>query len=552
MKRLATLLLALLAAGTATAQDITQIDGMDWSLPASVGLSETGGVWGDDSDRQASYIRATFLGVDWRDLNPAKGQFDFSVIDQVMQNENRAPLIIRINWFGDCAAPDWVQNETRTMSERTIVFWDDNYAIALAPLAIALGERYADDPRLEMLYLGFGDGQKSGVTCDSDDDGWGEFWMTDEEIHEAETEFGLTAQRMEDATKHLIDIFANAFGDSSHKLAFTNIALFHGDSTSPYNTAIRNLADHLKTRNVGMRNGQIETWFRYISYVFGSNLTPAPNGTVRLSTDEDFARAIARRHWGDENEFYGPESWITDSNGPYSNQGYRFYVSSMRGLQMRYSHVAVRPDAISDLPNLPWNPQGLLEYQARILGRNIRNTPDAFSMLGERYVDAGFLHGPIVDDPTIQDGMLKIRGVERWLSEVGDSVPALKITMPESEGFWGQYYMPAGIDYEYAARASQKFHFDLSDELMTNRCPDTCDLAVKLTYLAGDPATVLIRTQAGDSPGFDLSTDGEIHTLTFPLISHFANGLENAADFIVESENTPVKLLLVRVVFGDK
>ncbi|HHS88758.1 MAG TPA: hypothetical protein ENJ26_00140 [Rhodobacteraceae bacterium] len=552
MKRVLVFFACLIVSGSlAAAQDISEIDGMDWSLPESVSLSPVGGIWQEDDDITLPYIRASFAELDWRDLNPADGKFDFSQIDGLLDQEARTPLIVRINWYGDCAAPKWALARTRVMSERTIVFWDDAYYQAIAPLARALGRTYADDPRFEALYLGFGDGQKSGPTCDSDDDGWGEYWMTDAEIHEAETNFGLTAPVMEIATKRLISLFADAFGDNAGKLAFTNIALFDGNEESPYNAVVRELGPYLESRGVGMRNGEIETWLRYVGTQFGQKLTPAPGNTARLSTDEAFARTIGTRHWGDENEFYGPEDYVIESTGPYSNQGYRFYVSSMRSLQMRYNHIAIYLDPMLELPKLPWDPQGLLVYQAKTLGRTIKDTPDAFTMLGERYLRADFMNGPIAHDPTVHDGMLKIRGIERWLSEIGDSQPAFKVNMPEEEAYWAQYYMPWDIEYEYAARASDRFEFDLSDELMSARCPGRCTLSIKLSYLGDKPATVQVETADETSAAFDLTADGAIHTVTFPVTSKFAGSLVNNADFIVRSDGNPLTLLLARVVFDE-
>ena len=530
-------------------EGVTQVDGMDWSLPANVGLSPNGGVWRDDGEDPARYIRATFLDLEWKGLNPAHGQFDFSEIDTVMEEEGRNLLIIRINWFGECAAPAWVNASTSAMTEHTIVFWDEAYFKAWAPFMQAFAARYAADPRLEGFYIGFGDGQKSGRDCSSDDDGWGEFWMTPEELTEAQTRFGLSPAVLERATKRLLSTAASAFRGHTNKLMFTNIARFYEESASPYNAVLPKLAAHMARLGIGMRNGDIENWSRYIDTAFGQTLTVAPRGTVRLATDERFAKGLRNRFWGDENEFYGRERYVLNDSGPYRNQGYRFYVSSLRGLEMRYSHMAISPDAIRALPSQPWNPASLMLYQAKVLGRSIDNTPDAFTLLGERYLDADYLHGPIANHSGIVDNMLRIRGIERWLSEIGDSRAAYKINMPERENFWGQYYMPWGIDYEFAARASELFHFDLSDELARKRCGGGCNVEIKLSYRGTSDASIWIETAAGNSAVLALSNDQQIHTASFGLSSRFSNGLEKSADFIVHSEGGEAELLLVRLVF---
>jgi hypothetical protein len=102
---------------------------------------------------------------------------------------------------------------------------------------------------------------------------------------------------------------------------------------------------------------------------------------------------------------------------------------------------------------------------------------------------------------------------------------AYKINMPEREDFWEQFYMPGDIDYEFAARASEEFHFDLSD------------------------ADIWVETAAGNSAVLALSNDHQIHTASFGLTSRFGNGLEKGAGFIVHAEGGEVELLFVRLVF---
>lgn len=553
-RQLAALLVLIFAAGRAAAGSDpatpTQIDGMDWSLPASVGLSAHGGVWGDEWDAGLPDLHAVFTEVSWRDLNPAPGVFDFGAIDQVLARSDDR-LILRVDWYGACSAPGWARDDLRVMSDRTLVFWDESYRAALAPLARALGKRYAANPRLDALYLGFGDGQRDGPGCDGPPDGWGEFWMTDAALAEAEARFGLTPARLTSASKKLIDLFAGAFGQHAGKLAFTNIIRFQSGSDAPYNRAVRALAPYLARRGVGMRNGEIETWGRYIDTVFGARLTPAPGATARLSTDESFARGIGNRHWGDENEFYGPEPYVTEVMGPYSNQGYRFYVSSLRSLQMRYNHIAILPDALAALPTAPWDPQGLVRYQARTLGRGLTDTPDAFSMLGERYVRGEYLQGELAHSPALSGGMLKIRGVERWLAETGDSEPAMRIDMPDRQARWGQYTMPYDIAYEYGARAARVFHFDLHDQLARARCTTACPVAIKVSYLGtpGGAETLRVETQDATTPALSLSRDTRIHTATFRLTSRFAGALEHNGDIVLRGGGGAVTVLMVRLVF---
>ena len=528
-------------------------DGLDWSLPKSVGLSPDGALIGDPWDTPLpDYVRAVFLELDWRDVNPEAGVFDFSRIDDFLAEQAPRQIVFRINWYGACGAPQWALDELPAMDDGTLVFWTQAYARTLAPLAQALGARYGPNPRIAGIYLGFGDGQMSGPDCTSDADGWGEFWMTQDEIRLAERRFGFSPAALEQGTRRLTRLFARAFGPHSGKLAFTNIARYTSETASPYNAVVHRLADGIRAHGIGMRNGEIETWGRYIDPVFGARLTPAPGHTARLSTDEAFARTIGARYWGDENEFYGPEKYVLEYAGPYANQGYRFYVSTMRALQMRLNHNAVSVAATLALPESPWHPQALLAYQARVLGRTMENTPDAFTVLGERLVAADYLRPSLATPEVVDHGAVRIRGIERWLSEIGESTPAFRIDMPEDEQNWAQYLMPEDVDYEYAARRGARFLFDLSDDLVARRCLRACRVTLKLSYLGEAPARFFVRTATGQTQSLAITADNAIHTASFTLDTRFANSLEQGADFTVESETGALTLLMARVVFDTR
>jgi hypothetical protein len=528
-----------------------------------VQTSQTGSAWGSshpESEDEPAYIRVGFIAVDWKTINPPGDVFDFSSIESEL-NKQKRPVVIRINWYGACAAPSWVLSDANSLQSKTLVFWDQAYRDALTPLVNAFASSYANDSRIEGVYMGIADGHRSTEgDCDSDENGWGEFWMTSEEITEAETDFGFSPSVFESETKKLIDIFANAFGENSKKLAITNIYQFVTEEISPYNDAIHNLADYALNAGLGMRDGAIENWARYIDPSYHVKLALAEDNTSRLITDEAFGQALGDRYWGGENEFYGGDDYIIDSTGPYSNQPYRFYVSSMRSLQQRNNYVAISYSSIADLPASEYEPQDLLLYLSKVYGRNINDTPDAFTMLGERYVDAETLIGDFQNNPAVFDGMLKIRGIERWLSEIGSSEPARRIEMPESEQFWAQDYMPEGIDYEYSARKSNTFHFDMSDELVSQRCANGCDLEIKVSYQGGTGsssvrasfASIWIESQDMNSPTISASSEEKLYTATFPLHTTFNNGLDRNADFMIHVEGDELSILLVRVVFLQK
>ena len=44
--------------------------------------------------------------------------------------------------------------------------------------------------------------------------------------------------------------------------------------------------------------------------------------------------------------------------------------------------------------------------------------------------------------------------------------------MPKIEKRWGQgFYLPDGVDYEYAARSGTYFGFDINNELINKKTP---------------------------------------------------------------------------------
>jgi len=251
---------------------------------------------------------------------------------------------VRLEVNSACEAPKWALKQLRASKDRSLIFWDKNHLKLLKLFVDEFARRYAASPRIAGVQLGIADGEYK-QNCDDYDnkDGWGEFWMSPEELAEAEQQFSLTPALFEQRSKEIIDIYANAFGKYRGKLAFTNFGPLYswGKIGKPYNKKLKRLAAYAVQKGLGNRDGEIEFWMNYIDPVYGTYLKTQPDGRCRLTFDEAFANKIRGRYWGTENEFYGAKDYVLAVHGPYENQSYRFLVSSLRALQMRRNYISI-------------------------------------------------------------------------------------------------------------------------------------------------------------------------------------------------------------------
>lgn len=183
------------------------------------------------------------------------------------------------------------------------------------------------------------------------------------------------------------------------------------------------------------------------------------------------------------------------------------------------------------------------------MGKQHANTPDAFILLGERYVaDYRLPEYPQRAECRTQD-RVSFRSFGRWITETSDSQPAVKIRMPASDKYWGQgFYLPTGIDYEYAARASKRFTFNLNDELIKARCLSGCSVQVKLSYKDDNQTKLWLSSAAGNTGALVTKGDGKIKTATFELNTTFNNQLQGK-DLIVQTDGNPLSLMMLRINF---
>ena len=530
--------------------NIEVINGMDWRLPSYAKRSRLGGL-ASETRGNDDYIAADFHIVRWDKTNPAPGVYNFDELESAIRGRPAQQIVLRLETYSKCETPDWALSQLRHTKAGTLIFWDSQYLKLLTPYIKEFAKRFAGKAQVVGVQLGIGDGEYRGDCRNfALKDGWGEFNISPTQLSEAQNNFGLTPQILETSTKRIVDVYAAAFARNTWKLAFNNVDQFSWEAIADlYNQKIPEIARYVLEKGLGNRDGQVEHWMRYIQRVYGMQVTPANNGTCSLDMDERVADRFAGRYWGTENEFYGDLDYVRAEHGSYQNQPYRFFVSSLRALQMRRNYSLLFARGMKKLDDPVYKTQDFLHYLDKTMGKQRANTPDAFILLGERYVaDYRLPEYPQRAECRTQD-RVSFRSFGRWITETSDSQPAVKIRMPASDKYWGQgFYLPTGIDYEYAARSSKRFAFNLNDELIKARCLSGCSVQVKLSYKDDNQTKLWLSSATGNTGALVTKGDGKIKTATFELNTTFNNQLQGK-DLIVQTDGKPLSLMMLRINF---
>ena len=538
------------------------LPGFDWRLPANTQITKNSGLIAEES-HDPTVVKNRFVIVRWDDSNPRKGEYDFSKLISDLQNIAPQQALIRLEVNSSCEAPQWALSQLRETKDKSLIYWDKNYQDLTQTFIENFAKRFAANPQIIGVHLGLADGE-FGETADSCNDydnknGWGEFWMSPKERKEAETKFGFTPKVFTQATLANIDIYTKAFGAYKHKLAFTNIGtLFtYGEGSEAYNAQLKTIAKYAIDNGVGNRDGAIERWMSYTDKIYGTVFTSMSDGSCLLDMDEDYIRQMKGRYWGTENEFYGNQDYIINDMGPVENHPYIFMISSLRALQMRRNAFSISDMQQIDHPD--YKTQEFLKYLSFTFGKQYEDTPDAFVLMGERYI-APYRLADQMDVACVRNNAtaVAVRSFGRWLTESPQNTnienkATIKVRMPAAENNWYQgYYLPEGIDYEFFAREAKSFGFDVNDELSTYRCKNGCDVEVKATFKDRVKTSLHIEVAEGISQKFETMGDNKIKTVTFRIKSKFANqmqGFFEGSDLSLNSENHAIPLILMRINF---
>ncbi|PWR00497.1 hypothetical protein [Leucothrix pacifica] len=529
--------------------NIEVVKGMDWRLPSYARRSTIGGLVSETRGPK-DYIRGDFHIVRWDRTNPVSGKFDFSELQHQLNSRPGQQIVLRPEIYSRCETPAWALKQLRYTRNGSLIFWDQQYLELVKPYIQQLANFVRRNPQIVGVQLGIADGEYRG-DCKRFElkDGWGEFTMNPQELLEAETDFGLTPALLESSTKHIVNAFVTAFGSNTHKLAFNNLEQFSWNSIAePYNQRMPSIAKFVLDKGLGNRDGQVEHWMRYIHKVYGMQLEPMGDGTCSLLMDETVADRYAKRYWATENEIYGNLDYVLNEHGSYQNQPYRFLISSLRGLQMRRNYSLIFARAMQKIDHPVYKTQEFLRYLDKTMGKLRKDTPDLFILFGERYVADYRLAAEYPERKACQSNdRTAIRSFGRWITETSNSQPAMKIDMPESDKKWGQgFYLPNGTDYEYAARSSNEFSFNINEQLGKIRCPTRCNVVIKLTYKDDTKTTVWIETSAGETSKLTTKGDGKLKTASFTVELNPDNTLDRD-DFRVKSGQGNLSLMLLRL-----
>ena len=272
------------------------------------------------------------------------------------------------------------------------------------------------------------------------------------------------------------------------------------------------------SKGFGIRGGFVEMYlYRIPDRYLGQDIDA--NGY--LTVDEDAVGAQADRFLGDENEEY-EEKW-THRFGKLESFVYRYFVSSLRLLQMRRNYLLNNPFCV--YPEM-------LPFISLEMGRTVEDTPDVWCALRESY-----LRG--------KRGMARpVKNFERWLYQRDragyETEPAVKID--HAIRMWmvhGNKKTGQGSYYDFVARRGKRIGFSIDKRFLRA----AKRVAVKVTYFDQHTGVLklVFRTGQRDTR---LRGTGKVRTATF-----FIDDLGPGEGYDLVVDGTPEAVVaFVRVI----
>ena len=585
----------------------TLVEGYDWQLPAYANQNLQGGLIRDTWAAKKQYTNTAFYSIRWYEVPlKAGGSYNFKAFDDWLNSGGgkHDNVVVRLEVNSVCDTPTRLREMFNYYAGGSIAFWKEEYISQVSAFVEAFAQNYANNPRIKGVHLGIADGEYKHISYDNaannyadvcrqktgdkfnfyaGDDGWGEFWVNERELAHAMRQ-GLRQENFLPSVTRIIDAYSTAFGSNAPKLAMTNLVNFvyndPGKKTVPdgviwafNDVKTTEVTPYVLGQGIGNRDGLIEDWMAYNNPVYGTGFKPGPNKSCYMTMDENFADRLGARYWGTENEEYGDKQWVIRRYGAIEEQPYRLMMSSLRALQMRRNHMLLNTAAMDELPETDYKISEFLNYLAKTIGRNKADTPDAFVVLGERYIRPGYMKGYsngsfasselatcLIPAANGKTSYAQIRGYGRWLTEVsGKGTKSNMRALNQGKEPWS---IPANLPevkgktkYEYTARASSEFKFDINDAVINSRCGirSACELEVKVVFEDRIATTLSLVTKAGVVSKIKTSGDGKTKTATFALSGSFANTFDGA-DFGLKtaSETESLPVFMTRVNFMNQ
>ena len=476
----------------------------DWWLPDYVTASPTGAFY------------PAVLPISWKQMNPAPGVYDFSVLDDALAAGE--PFWI-VPYLADAAyLPGWVIERHDLQIHRYPEFpryatqfgewsqgyfvevWDDGYQQELGPFLRALaGHPAFHSDLLAFMYA-------PGAWR------WGE-WET--VFIDQMVEAGLTPQAYLDALFDLIDLFASAFAGSEHRLVWTGYDNPEGGGGRlEWEQALgRKISEHALSRGFGARHGITESFNWGLTDLPNWGVTPQTlDGTPHPVVDESTPLVADHdRVFATENECFG--DCDEGDTGRSVDRYYNEKMANLKALQLQMRWVDVREGGPEQYPDL-------YRYLRLSLGKTVEDSPDAWVAL-RSWKDDSF--------PMRWDGehLYDVRNWERWLRQL--EVAPEGLTAPAHPAIDHMIAPDADFDYPVHearrtrhAQGSNYMYFDVDDRFAA---PYTGSYQLKVTYF-DDASTPWVLEYASsdvaapESPvtvEVPRSASGRWRTVTVPL-----------------------------------
>lgn len=538
-----------------TARIIQTTEGDDWWMPSYVKLTPysgyiAGGKWRQNRMKfkrfQDGHLHfAGHRRVKWSEINPAEDVYDWELLDKVFGDRTTPPttgIVFYVQSYSSIRTPpdlpDWVvkKGKVKSLQNGAIAAWDPDceYQRYFGKMIKAIGERYRDHPRLVAVDMR-GLDKLYGEWC----------WRgSAADAQEAEAKTGLTPESFQAWGLQYVKDYLEAFKGQEKKLVWQNSEnTFIPPRVTEYDyaPASRAIWQFAYENGCGGRDGMPTVWYRYITDGFGENVTE----DGYLEFDDDLAPVKNGAMWYTENTEYWleNETWnkTKDRFGPAEYNKHRWFITTMRVLQMRRNWMNVRQNVIEELE--AYDPD-FLRWVEFSLGKTPQTSPDAWSWLREGYLARWNDYRPV-------------KNFERWLLQRdmepdGRTVPAAKLDI-------------SMLKYNYASGKGHEFHARRTDRATGNTCMyfradphfisgGSHKVILKITYLDG-PVTKWCVEYAGkrgivQSQAVETTESGKWKTVTFEIPDmEFTGALHGGMDFrIILLGQADITVKLVRLI----
>lgn len=378
------------------ARVLTTTHGEDWSLPAGVQPKPGTGLFVMNFNSIRPEVKHRGVSVEWANLNPAEGSFDWSSITSKLDGAaaSNYGIILRVvanvtdrqsPWPDRPSVPQWVldkhsppivymRNNGPDDYIKVAVPWNTGLQTEHLAFIREFGKQgFHNHPNLLGVYV-------HGISTSFGE----EFWFNPAAFANLDAA-GMTPALLEQAFTDRLNAWATALGSEVGKLAWVKAGWLaaggHPDKAA-YNQAGANLDALAYTLGMGTRWGHPEEyWGRYNED--GQSLDA--NGY--LITDDTNLIIAEERYFGGENE--------NNRSASSPDEAYEYRTAMLRMLQMRMRLAWVEDRRVALDPDIS-------KYFSLVVGKSASEAPDAWSVLLE-------------SDKSVSGSLVAMKNLERWL-----------------------------------------------------------------------------------------------------------------------------------------